>query len=75
MWTFQPFKKFTRTSHQKFYFKKSIIYGLLTKTFEKNHKGFAHIGAVAIGDGLTAWKIFAAMIIESSGDAKTDFST
>ena len=58
-----------------FTLKKSIIYGLLTKTFEKNHEGFAHIGAIAIGDGLTAWKIFAAMIIESSGDAKTDFST
>ena len=59
-----------------FTLKNSIIYGLLTNALEKNH---AHIGAVAIGDGLTAWKnllaYVAVMIIESSGGSKTNFLT
>ena len=57
--------------------KNAIIYGLLTNTFEKNHEGFAHIGAVEPGDGFTAWNnllnYVATEIIESSGGSKSDF--
>ena len=56
--------------------KNTIIYGLLTNIFEKNHEGFAHIGTVDPGDGFTAWNnllnYVGTEIIESSGASKSD---